>query len=376
MTDNFLEKRVDLSEYEYDRLSFLISIIDNHSDLKYINQNKQFLYSLESKFKNKLSHSNSNMFPNSYDWKQKNSEFFLNFKNFYKNFNNIYNYYKPKPEEKVNWIKDPKNQNLDYLPKKMLEDTYFVFLPLSRYLYRSSYLLGAGSKETPLICGLQAHQGCGKTTMTDVLKYFLKNIFEINAETISIDDLYLNHDDLSNLTKSDPRYEFRGPPGTHDINLSLDILDKVKKFKTNFEMPRYDKSAYGGLGDRMKNGSLVSKPVDVLLFEGWFLGAYPENDNPSFDDFQLKISKKLEDYLPIFDQIQLWLVMKPIKYEYSREWRAQAEKNNKQGLSNQQIQNFLNYFWYTMPPYVYFPKLESKRNPIIITLDKSRYYYI
>lgn len=45
-------------------------------------------------------------------------------------------------------------------------------------------------------------------------------------------------------------------------------------------VPRYDKSARGGKGDRAPEAewSVVSKPPDVVLLEGWMLGfeALPE----------------------------------------------------------------------------------------------------
>lgn len=46
------------------------------------------------------------------------------------------------------------------------------------------------------------------------------------------------------------------------------------------KVPRYDKSAYDGKGDRADEATWpsIKAPVDVVLFEGWMLGFTPVSD--------------------------------------------------------------------------------------------------
>lgn len=85
-------------------------------------------------------------------------------------------------------------------------------------------------------------------------------------ETISLDDFYLPYKDRLSL---DPKwYPYRGPPGTHDISMIMDILQEFKKGNP-ITVPKFNKSLYQGSGDR--EGFRTFK-TDILFFEGWMLG--------------------------------------------------------------------------------------------------------
>ena len=67
----------------------------------------------------------------------------------------------------------------------------------------------------------------------------------------------------------------RGVHGTHDINMMLSFFRKVKskKFK-NLKLPTFNKA----VDDRFNKKNLYdlkNKP-DVIIFEGWCVGAKPE----------------------------------------------------------------------------------------------------
>lgn len=51
-------------------------------------------------------------------------------------------------------------------------------------------------------------------------------------------------------------------------------VDKQKGREADVRVPRYDKSARGGKGDRAPETewSVVSTPPDIVLLEGWMLG--------------------------------------------------------------------------------------------------------
>lgn len=390
-----MSRKIGFSQYEYDRIIFLNEIIQG-KNFKYLNDNKIFLLKLQNNSKIGISDKNFKFVEIDYknisnDILRKNREFFEILNPYIQKFRSLYG----------NSIKSHVNQSeIEYVSKhspqsKILEDLYFLYLPLSRFLYKEKFRMSTTEKSEnlknsnnfspPIICGIQAYLACGKTTLTYILKFLLKNVYELNAEILSIDDVYLTFDELNDLKNKDKRFKYRGPPGTHDIELTRTILENVKKCKTDFEIPRYNKSANKGRGDRSDKGQYLNHPVDILLFEGWFLGSEAVEEKILEDfqedkeklEFQKLINKKLNEYHPLWNYVDYWVILKPKKYQYSRKWRAQVEKDNKQGMGYKQMQEFLDYFLLTIPPNIYFPRIESNKQPVLtITLDKYRNYYI
>lgn len=384
MSKSQSSNKVNFDDYEYNRISFLAHLIGenkSHLNIKYISDNLEFFKNLENKYKSLSNHKNTK-FVESY-LTQNNDK--LNFELLCKNieFFTIYETYKNKFKHLYGRKRG--------VEKKMIEDLYFVYLPFSRFLYNKNYYDSYYTSDSknlsshPIIAGVQAHQGCGKTTLCSILRFLLEDVYELKTEFLSIDDLYSTYRELEALKKRDKRFKYRGPPGTHDLNLGLQTLENIKNLQTNFTIPRYNKSANKGLGDRAEEGVIVKKPVDIFIFEGWFLGADPVEEsvleNYQKDEnklqFQKHINKLLYNYIPLWNYVDYWVVVRPRKYKYSRKWRVEAEKNNKQGMSYKQVNEFVDYFWLTVPPNVHLANIEKKRDPILtITLDKYRNFYI
>ena len=98
---------------------------------------------------------------------------------------------------------------------------------------------------------------------------------------LSIDDLYLPHDQQEALAKSHPDNLFiqhRGQPSTHDVKLGKALFQALASRETNIKIPSYDKSAFNGAGDRRPESEWKtvnaerSKPIEVIVFEGWCVG--------------------------------------------------------------------------------------------------------
>lgn len=76
----------------------------------------------------------------------------------------------------------------------------------------------------------------------------------------------------------------RGNALTHDLQLGADTLKKLKTLgkgsRAEVKVPRYNKSANSGKGDRADPDTwpTVKAPVDVVLFEGWMLGFSPVSE--------------------------------------------------------------------------------------------------
>ena len=70
----------------------------------------------------------------------------------------------------------------------------------------------------------------------------------------------------------------RGVPGTHDIKMMLDFFKKAKnkKFK-KLKLPNFNKA----IDDRFpkKKWNYINEQPDIIIFEGWCVGAKSEKNN-------------------------------------------------------------------------------------------------
>lgn len=112
--------------------------------------------------------------------------------------------------------------------------------------------------------------------------------FSLPTTVLSIDDLYLPHHALSELAAShptNPLVQHRGQPATHDIALGLSLFSDLREGRET-RIPKYDKSAHNGQGDRVsaeewdavnRDGSAET---EVVIFEGWCVGfrALPQEE--------------------------------------------------------------------------------------------------
>ena len=179
---------------------------------------------------------------------------------------------------------------------------------------------------------------------------------------------------------------WRGPPGTHDVNLGLKIIEQcLASNNTNrILMPRFDKSAFNGAGDRTQPEA-VDKP-DILLFEGWFVGVQPItedcfNNLPSpittLKDIQFAKdnNQRLKAYLPLWDKLDSLIVLYPEDYRLSKQWRKEAEQKmiatGKTGMSDEECDRFVEYFWKALHPELFIKPLVKTAN-IAIEIRRDR----
>ncbi len=83
-------------------------------------------------------------------------------------------------------------------------------------------------RRAPFIFGLCGPQGSGKSTAALALKQRLEGR-GLRALVLSLYDLYLSRDDRRRLAADvHPLLATRGPPGTHDVALGLDVISALK----------------------------------------------------------------------------------------------------------------------------------------------------
>ncbi|MBR8831594.1 MAG: hypothetical protein N5P05_003080 [Chroococcopsis gigantea SAG 12.99] len=240
------------------------------------------------------------------------------------------------------------------------------------------------NKRKPFVQGILAPQGTGKTTLTRILKTIL-NHWDIPVIVFSIDDLYKTYSQRQELRQRDPRLIWRGPPGTHDIDLGRQVITDFKRGEFPLSLPGFDKSLHSGQGDRIAPVEIQS--ADILLLEGWFVGMKPVQSNsfdsppdpivtPDDQQFARDCNDRLWDYLPLWECIDELLILHPLDYRFSLQWRKEAERKmrlqGKGGMSDSEIEEFVKYFWKALHPEIFIqPLLQEAHMVVEIKNDRT-----
>lgn len=260
-----------------------------------------------------------------------------------------------------------------YIASKSIHSETFFFslwkfyLPFGLHLYNRFQTL-----KKPFIQGIVGVQGAGKTTFTEIIVLILEHL-KINVQAVSIDDFYKTYQERQSLKEKDPRFKWRGPPGTHDLSQAIALCKAVKDEKGPFSFPVFDKSLHQGEGDRIDD-RLVEK-VDIVLFEGWFVGMRPMEkgfflNNSDFGDlkdreFAEDVSLLLRDYCELWDLFNDLIILWPENVDFSKNWRVEAEEKmkgkGKEGKSKCEIEDFVEYFWKAVNPKLYLEDLKKRK---------------
>ncbi|MBL1177466.1 glycerate kinase [Pantanalinema sp. GBBB05] len=266
------------------------------------------------------------------------------------------------------------SQRLGGKPDDYWDILWNLWLPLGMDLATQRQRL-----QRPFVQGILGGQGTGKTTLGAVLILILHQL-GYQTLSLSLDDLYKTYADRQQLQVQDPRLIWRGPPGTHDVELGIQVLDQLRHPRPDQSIliPRFDKSLHQGAGDRIAPEAV--KDVDIILFEGWFVGVRPidpiqfETAPPPIVTetdraFARDMNKRLHEYLPLWERLDRLMVLVPIDYRLSKQWRLQAEQqmiaSGKTGMSEPEIAAFVDYFWQALHPQLFIPPLLQQADLVI-----------
>ena len=219
-------------------------------------------------------------------------------------------------------------------------------------------------KKKPYFVGLAGGQGTGKTTTSSLIKIILSKYFKLNVFRISIDDFYKTRKERISLSKRvHPMLLTRGVPGTHDINMMLNFFrkSKSKKFK-RLKLPTFNKA----IDDRFNKKywyDLKERP-DVIIFEGWCVGAKSEKNSSlkktinSMEEAkdQKQIWRKYVNdqlkskYKKLYSQLNCLIYLKAKNFSLLQKWRLKQErklwekskvKSNSKIMSRVDVINFM-----------------------------------
>ncbi len=260
-----------------------------------------------------------------------------------------------------------------------------LWLPMAVNLAELRQKLG----RTP-IQGILGGQGTGKSFLASILRLLLDHL-DYKTVNFSLDDIYKTHTERFALQKIDPRLIWRGPPGTHDIYLGLQVLENCLQQDSGepILIPRFDKSAHNGAGDRGKPEAI--ERADVVLFEGWFVGVRPIAEAildhplpPIISKKDIRFAKdnneRLKAYVPLWEKLDSLLVLYPVDYRFSKKWRQEAEQkmiaSGKAGMSEQEIENFVDYFWRALHPELFINPLIERSDlvDLVIEIEQNHNY--
>ncbi len=128
----------------------------------------------------------------------------------------------------------------------------------------------------PRVLGIGGGQGAGKTTLSGLLVAALAGLGR-RAVSLSLDDFYLTRTARAALARQEhPLLATRGVPGTHDVGRAISALDAIRAGRP-VRIPVFRKAEDDRLPEQ--ESRLVPSGVEVVIFEGWCVGARPQPDS-------------------------------------------------------------------------------------------------
>jgi len=258
---------------------------------------------------------------------------------------------------------------------------HHLYLPVL-FFCAAQVRLGA---RRPVLVGLQAPQGAGKTTLVTHLLESLPSL-GLRGAGVSIDDFYLTRAEQLRVTAAhpgNPYYAHRGYPGTHDTALGVATLDALGRLGPNasgesVRVPVYDKSAHEGRGDRAPESQwrVVSAPLDLVIVEGWMLGFTPVAESTLTDPMLVAPNRALAEYEAWHSRLQAFISLHAVDPMSVVDWRIGAEEDmkarGKPGMTREQASDFIQRF---LPAYAVYEGAVSFLPPaqkLEIWIDNKR----
>jgi D-glycerate 3-kinase len=162
-----------------------------------------------------------------------------------------------------------------------------------------------------------------------------------------MDDFYRPYEELVRLHEEtgDDVYAMRGLAPTYDIQLLSEVLRALRGRELPVRVPRYDKGARGGRGDRLEEWEVVTHVPDIIVVEGWCLGYHPNTPLDRVNDAFCQLCDLVHVYC------DAWIYLEVEDYGVVYEWREEQEQGLRQcgrGMSPNDVRAFVDRF---MPTY-------------------------
>lgn len=219
----------------------------------------------------------------------------------------------------------------------------------------------ASGAHGPFIVGLAGAQGSGKSTVARQVSKAL-DAEGLRCGVVSLDDLYLMKAERARLAaRIHPLLATRGPPGTHDVPLGLDLFSRLRQ-RNPTTCPTFDKIA----DDRAPPAAWRSIPgqLDVVLFEGWCVGARAEpserlarpinaleREHDADGRWRAWVNQQLAEHYPaLFARLDALVFLRAPSFDVVARWRLQQEAANLAasgggvGMDEEQVRRFIQHY--------------------------------
>ncbi len=250
----------------------------------------------------------------------------------------------PQPIDEAEWARAASLLGTRLGAQATKERVHHLTLPLFFWILHRV----RAAKRRPVMVGLSAPQGAGKSTLSELCCALFAEL-GLRAVGVSIDDFYLRHDEQNALAAKhpgNPYLEHRGYPGTHDLPLGERTLEALAAGRPT-ALPRYDKSAHGGRGDRSLNTGEALPPLDVVIVDGWMLG-FTAPAAPSADPHLAAIDAALPAYQAWHRHLDVLIAASAEDPTDVLRWRTEAEDarraRGEPALSAQAIADYVRRF--------------------------------
>lgn len=220
---------------------------------------------------------------------------------------------------------------------------------------------GLAARPGMQVLGMSGLQGSGKSTLAAQL-VAAATAAGVSAATVSLDDFYLGAAERRALAATvHPLLGTRGPPGTHDLPLALQVIDALRAGGTP-ALPRFDKLD----DDRLPAARWPrpARPLDLLVFEGWCVGV-PAEDAAALQR-PLNALEAAEDpdgrwrrycnaalagqYPALWARLDRLVFLQPPGFEAVLDWRwqqeqaLQAARPGRRGMDRAALQRFVQHY--------------------------------
>ena len=230
-----------------------------------------------------------------------------------------------------------------------------IHVPLADWLSKQHAGLGR-----TLLVGLCGAQGSGKSTAALVVRRLLE-AKGLRVAAFSLDDLYLTRAERLALAEQvHPLLATRGPPGTHDLALGEAVITSLSRPGLT-AIPSFDKAS----DDRRPRDDWpgFDGPADVILFEGWCVGAVPqaaealdepvnalERDEDKDGVWRRHVNGALAAYQPLFRRLDRLILLKAPYFPVVERWRGEQEAKARDArtgprvMTDAELARFIQYY--------------------------------
>lgn len=228
-------------------------------------------------------------------------------------------------------------QAAEKLPASYVEQVETYLLPIAAHIATHHE-----RAKKALFWGVSGSQGSGKSTLVHFLAHILRHHYRLSVAVLSLDDFYCDQAEREQLADAcHPLFRTRGVPGTHRVALAMDTFDRLARGEAT-PLPRFDKATDNPFPESA--WPLSPSDCDIVLFEGWCVGAVPQAETQLDQPLNLleaeedpdgrwrrEVNRQLQqDYAAWWQRLDGLLLLLAPSFEQVHEWRRLQEHKLRQ----------------------------------------------